>query len=400
MIDRFQLLTNIKRFYNDCVEYRVFFDYLNLKDQIHDDITSVFSKDFSDFVEIIFDKFFLKNRLLRASKASKFERFVFIDSLKSIKFSSLESFIDKNMSRSTASDSSSQSIISVSSNEKISWSIFRKKWKTMIKSMQIMQVVFQATTAIINIRESRRFEEATSNNSNDNTKWNAEKLRFFDSMYDNKSISIDQVMKHAEKNIYFRDVYLFLNRVKDMTLIHEDQFVRKNLFICLRDTALQWYIAEISIETKELLRYEQSLRYWTEQFLKRFKKSFDVSIITILKERYVMKNARRHREFKKYASVILRTAKSTKLGSVANQIAIIYNELNVKFQRNLIRSENVTFLNVFLRKIDDFKHIWWSFATRSKFNQQFYNRYSANYNQQYSSQIAERFMKESTDNRR
>ena len=397
MIDRFQLLTNIKRFYNDCVEYRIFFDYLNLKNQIHDDITNVSSKDLSDFVEITLDKFFLESRLLRASK---FERFVSIDSLEFIKFSSFESFIDKNMSRSTVSDSSNQSTISVSSNEEISWSIFRKEWKTMLKSMQIMQIALQATIATINIRESRRSEETTSNSSNDNTKWNAEKLRFFDSMYDNKSISIDQVMKHAEKNIYFRDVYLFLNRVKNMTLIHEDQFVRENLFICLRDTALQWYTAEISIETKKLLRYEQNLRYWTEQFLKRFKKSSDVSIITILKERYIMKNARRHRKLREYASVILRAAKSTKLGSVANQIAIIYNELNVKFQRNLIRSENVTFLNVFLRKIDDFKHIWWFLATRSKFNQQFYNRYSANYNQQYSDQITERFMKESTDNRR
>ena len=319
IIDKFQLLSNIKKFYNNCIEYRIFFEYLNSKNQIHDDITNVSSKNSSNFVELIFDKFFLKSRLLRASK---FERFVFIDSLKFIKFANLD------MNRSTISNSSNQS---VSFNEKISWSIFRKKWKTMLESMQIMQVAFQATTAIINIRESRKSEKATFNSNNDNTKWNAEELRFFDSIYDNKSTNIDQVMKHAEKNIYFRDVHLFLNRVKDMILIHEDQFVRENLFICLRDTALQWYIAEISIETKKLFRYEQNLRYWTEQFLKRFNKSFDVSIITILKKRYIMKNVRRHKEFKEYTSVILRTAKSTKLDSVVNQIAMIYNELNVKF---------------------------------------------------------------------
>ena len=239
MIDRSQLLTNIRKFYNDCVEYRAFFDYLNLKDQIHDDITNVSSKNSSDFVEIIFDKFFLESRLLRASKASKFERFVSIDLLESIKFSSLESFIDKNMSRSRASNSSSQSTISVSSNEKISWSIFRKEWKTMLKSMQIMQAVLQATTATINIRESRKSEKATSNSNNDNTRWNAEKLRFFDSMYDNKSINTEQVMKHVEKNIYFRDVHLFIDRAKNMTVIHDEQFVRENLFICLRETTLQ-----------------------------------------------------------------------------------------------------------------------------------------------------------------
>ena len=134
--------------------------------------------------------------------------------------------------------------------------------------------------------------------------------------------------------------------------------------------------------------------------IKTIQKKFECFIVIILKERYIMKNARRQRELREYASVILRAAKSTKLGSVTNQIAIIYNELDVKFQRNLIRSENITFLNAFLRKINDFKHIWWSFATRSKFNanQQSYNRYSANYNQQYS-QFAKRSMNELTDNR-
>ena len=84
VIDKSQLLSNIKRFYNNCVEYRIFSDYFSFKDQIHEDLINVFLKNFSDFVEIISNKFSLKSRLLRASK---FERFISFDSLLFIKFS-------------------------------------------------------------------------------------------------------------------------------------------------------------------------------------------------------------------------------------------------------------------------------------------------------------------------
>ena len=50
-------------------------------------------------------------------------------------------------------------------------------------------------------KNHENLKKTAFNNSNDNTKLNAKKLRFFDSMYDNKSINIDQIIKHAEKNI-------------------------------------------------------------------------------------------------------------------------------------------------------------------------------------------------------
>ena len=415
MIDRSQLLSNIRRFYNNCVEYRVFFDYLNSKDQIHDDITNVSSKDFSDLVEITFDKFFLESQLLRASK---FERFISVDSLLLIKFANFkqESFIALIMSRSAVEPSNLSEIelfnaskaesfnasnnTTAESNDDTPFIVSREEWKTMLKFMQTMQAVLQTNVTTIEIRQ--RSEDAAFSN-NDNTRWNAEKLEFFDFMYDSKSINTEQVMKHADKDIYFRDVHLFLDRVKDMTLIHDDQFVRKNLFICLRDIALQWYTFEILTETKELLRYKQGLRYWTDQLLKRFKKSSNVSIVTILRERYTMNDARRRRKFRKYAFIILRAAKSTDMKFVTNQIAIIYNELDFEFQRDLIRSENISSLDTFLREIDDFKHIWWSLISRNRSNQIFpqssYERYQDNYSYNYN-QFEERLMKESADNRR
>ena len=402
VIDRAHLLSDIRKFYDDVVIYRTSSHFLNFKEQAFDDIISVFSKNSIHLLtDITPDKFSLESRLLRASKS---DRFVLIDSLKFIKFANLkqESFIALIMSRSAVEPSNPSGAESFNasdnttaeSNDDTSFIVSRKEWKTMLKSMQTMQAVLQANVTTIEIRQ--RSEDAAFSN-NDNTRWNAEKLEFFDSMYDNKSINTGQVMKHVEKNIYFRDVHLFIDRAKDMTVIHDEQFVRENLFICLKETTLQWYISKISTEIKELLRYEQELRYWTKQLLKRFKESADVFMTTILRERYIMKNARRRRESREYASIILRAAKSTELKSHVNQIAIIYNEFDFEFQRDLIRSENVSSLNTFLREMNDFKHIWWALTAKNKSSSQTtYDRYQSNNNY---NQSAGRLMNESTNNR-
>lgn len=70
-----------------------------------------------------------------------------------------------------------------------------------------------------------------------------------------------------------------------------------------------------------------------------------------------MQNAQRRKEFRKYAAIVFKIVKSTELDFVANQIAIIYNKFDVKFQRNLIKFFNVISLNAFLRNINDCEKI-------------------------------------------
>ncbi len=58
-------------------------------------------------------------------------------------------------------------------------------------------------------------------------------------MYDNKSVLTEEFMKHAEENIYFKNVYLFLKRMKNVAKMKNAAYIRKNLFTCLRDFTLQ-----------------------------------------------------------------------------------------------------------------------------------------------------------------
>ncbi len=77
----------------------------------------------------------------------------------------------------------------------------------------------------------------------------------------------------------------------------------------------------------------------------------------LIKEKYILKNARRRRESRKYAEVILRAAKSAELISEISQIFLIYNGIDVKFQRDLFMSKSDTKLNNFLTELNDKKNV-------------------------------------------
>jgi hypothetical protein len=113
-------------------------------------------------------------------------------------------------------------------------------------------------------------------------KWITSDIEFFDLMYDNKSTFTEEFIKHVEKNIYFRDVHLFLKRVKNVTRVKNVNQVRENLFICLRKLTLQWYTFELFENIKNLLKYDNEIEYWEKKLFKRFKKSASVVIVRVL----------------------------------------------------------------------------------------------------------------------
>lgn len=76
---------------------------------------------------------------------------------------------------------------------------------------------------------------------------------------------------------------------------------------------------------------------------------------TILNEHYIMKNAKRRRKSKEYAAKILRIVKSIEFEFMTNQIAIIYNKLNVEFRKDLIKLGNILSMDFYFREVNEIK---------------------------------------------
>jgi hypothetical protein len=80
-------------------------------------------------------------------------------------------------------------------------------------------------------------------------------------------------------------------------------------------------------------------------------------MISFVKKKYIMKNVKRRRKLRKYVEVILQAAKSTELISKISQIFLIYNEIDVKFQRDISMLKADTKLDNFLTDLNDRKNV-------------------------------------------
>ena len=69
-----------------------------------------------------------------------------------------------------------------------------------------------------------------------------------------------------------------------------------------------------------------------------------------------MKHVKKRREFFEYAQIIIRSAKLINM-STFNQIFFIYDDLNLNFQRDIIKSIETITMNNFLQKLKNKKKI-------------------------------------------
>ena len=89
---------------------------------------------------------------------------------------------------------------------------------------------------------------------------------------------------------------------------------------------------------------------------KKFRQSLSIVMITVIRKKYIMNDAKRRKESIEYAQIIIRVVRSAKT-FVYNQIYLIYNELNLKFRRDLSISLKFIDMNSFISKLNVKKEI-------------------------------------------
>ncbi len=249
---------------------------------------------------------------------------------------------------------------------------------------QIIVESISCTIWKLSNQDSLSFESLKSFESTDSTdladdddendhcnRWNSTEVRFFDFMYNDKFMHTDDFLKHSDKKTYFRDVHLFIEHVKNILYIKDINLVRTNLWICLQDIAMKWYIKELINDEKRLIKYKDDVNEWIHALIKCFCEQSCIALNMIIKERYIMKDAWWNCKPCKYAQIILKAVKSTKLNFIFNQLSIIYNDIDLKFQKDLMISTFVIKINDFLHNMNNRKYIWWELAAKYRENIEF-----------------------------
>ena len=92
-------------------------------------------------------------------------------------------------------------------------------------------------TKLSNLQKSIKSSKSTKKNLMiENKQFNSKNINYFDFNFENKLTVTENVITHSEKNIYYKNVYVFVEKIKKMTIIFDVKIVRQNLSSCLRKT--------------------------------------------------------------------------------------------------------------------------------------------------------------------
>ena len=230
---------------------------------------------------------------------------------------------------------------------------------------QAVQTVIRALRVDSDFRElsSEREEQESQEDSDiedaeaETKRWNIADVEYFDS-YLNKSYDEDEIVT-VEKNIYYRNVMLFVKKIKDIAQIKDSTIVRTDLNECLREVAQDWYIVELfNLERIELRFDINEMNAWCDALIERFKKLTEIVLNKLTIEKYILKDARNRRESISYVQTIVRHVKSSNITEILNQLTFAHESITVEL-RVFVNSSTMTITIVsFIRSLELKKTAW------------------------------------------
>jgi hypothetical protein len=213
--------------------------------------------------------------------------------------------------------------------------------------------------------------QGPSNGTNGgNPPWRPDEVGFFDPDLDDSEVIGRGNFVYLGNHPYIRDVYVFIDRIKDVARQKGEQMVRDNIQTCLRGTALEWHTSELTDFEKDALRTVDLERGWIKQ---RFKERAPIAWNRLEKERYTLKDAANGGPPRAYAQAVFRDAKAAGVESVYNQLVAAWTHLHWEFQRDIPAPTSTTTMIDFLDQLESKTDIWKNIAL-SRLRQQNQNR--------------------------
>ncbi len=182
-----------------------------------------------------------------------------------------------------------------------------------VRQLQTQQSISSSTTETQSINQS-----ATEYIK----KWTANEIEFFDS-----KIKRNESVINVNHHVFYKNIYVFVNRFKNMITIRDDDKLRTILSQCFRDAVLIWHFTELFDMKKNFLR-QTNLVFWHQTLINRFKKRTSQALSTFQSFRYIMTDAKFEKDSRLFAQNIFRSIKAINMNSIHNQLTIAWNNLN------------------------------------------------------------------------
>ena len=161
----------------------------------------------------------------------------------------------------------------------------------------------------------------------------------------------------VRKHIYYKNVYVFVNRFKNQVKQHDHEQIKNVIYNCLRDDANYWFTYEFDDFIKKTLCHA-SLNFWYSQLIIRFKFKTTTIIQEITSQTYNLNKMKIDINSRNWIMHMLRQIKIAELIFNYNQLIMIWNRFDVIFRRDIFEFTKRIFLRQFMKQIDNKKFIW------------------------------------------
>ena len=118
----------------------------------------------------------------------------------------------------------------------------------------------------------------------------------------------------GEKYVTFRDVFVFVDRLKEMKRRFNEEQVLIVILSCLKGTAITWHTAELS-EFERVVLETANLEQWMKLLIRRFKEDTGEAVKLMYSEKFTMSDALSNADPRKFAQSIFRYARAAELGN-------------------------------------------------------------------------------------
>ena len=195
------------------------------------------------------------------------------------------------------------------------------------------------------------------------TSWHASDIGYFDPLLD-KAYGEGELLT-VGRDTYYRNVHLFVERIKDLAMIKGAALVRNNINTALRGSAQSWYTAELTnLERIGLRSDTNGVDAWCTALIARFKEPSGVALTKLTAEKYTVRDARNRREPSAYVQAIIRHARAANIEGVLNQLTFAHEGIAAELRVFIDPPSETTSVSQFIRTLDLKKTAWYELHIR------------------------------------
>ena len=174
----------------------------------------------------------------------------------------------------------------------------------------------------------------------------AEEVGYFDPEYQPEHGQQEPII-NADKHVYYRDVYVFVDRPKDLATRYNIIHV---IALYLRGSALMWYSMELTdLERTGLRTADPALWYTT--LINRFKVRTATALSQLIGQTYSLHDIK-HTFSRAFIQQMLHLIKSIEFHIIYNQLTLFWNQFAVNLRRDLPEPQLYTTIDQFLEQMD------------------------------------------------